>query len=241
MTYKAYFKKELLEHQRTFRLLIIFAVTLVTAITSPLMVYFLPKILSSQLETTESIAHLFQIGQMPGIQSFQNDLLEIPGTIMLVFAAIIVYNEYKKKAIVLPLTNGLKHGAMILMKFLTYCLLIAISVIVSAVINHYYSGLIFDEWTADFLSSMIYAMNFSFYMMYHIALCFFIIVYTKKLFIGILLPMISYIGLPSLIKLFVNHSPYHLLSDSFDFISIITAICCIIVLVMITMKRKVVF
>ena len=150
MTYKTYLKKEIMEHSRKYRLLILFIVILISAFSAPVILYFLPKILESQTNASMDLTMLFDTGQVPAIQNFINDMYEIPGILIIVFAASTFVNEFTKETIVIPYSNGLNFKAMVLSKYTVYAVMITGLVGLGFIINHFYSGIVFNKSSASY-------------------------------------------------------------------------------------------
>lgn len=246
MTIKAYIQKELIEHHRRFRLLILLVLSLLFAFTAPVILYFLPKILASQANSNMDLTSLFTLGQTTAIINYMNDMFEIPGLIMIIFGANLVYKEFKPQAITIPFANGMSFSSMILTKFFVYIGLIALITFFSFIINHYYSGLVFNEFYAYMSDTLHGWLSFVIYVAFHVALAICVLIYSRSLFASLSVAIASYFILPNLVKFFdLSYSPYNLLFNLnltpwtvSSIINMVITSIIIVGLLLVSMKKK---
>lgn len=210
---KAYIYKELVEHKRKHRLLILLLSILIFANTAPVVLYFLPILLSKQTGGLD-LSGYFQVGQQASIISFISDCYEIVGLLIVVLSSTLIHHEYKKKSITIPYTNGLNLKVMVWSKYLVYTIMAVLMLLIGFIVNHYYSGLIFNEWTADLKDTLFALCCLSSYVCFHVAIAFIVSAYTKSTFATLTITLFSYYMLPSITSLFgIKVSPYILLES----------------------------
>ncbi len=247
MTIKAYVYKETKEHIRKYRLLIIGILTLILAFSSPVVLYFLPKILADQTQSTMDLSSLFQTGQVPAIQSYIGDMYEIAGVLIIILSSGLILNEIKSHSIVIPFTNNLKMSQMIITKYMVYMFYISIIVLIGFIINHYYSGLVFKSFDASIIFTLNAYLAYMFIIGFHIALTFLISSYTKSLFATLSLTLLSYFVFPSLFNLLsLKIGTYQLLTSfqllplsKYTKLSMFVTFISIMILLYITTRKKV--
>jgi len=215
MTFKSYFCKETLELIRTYKLLIIGIIGLLFAFTTPVITYFLPKILESQMSGDVDFSTLIQANQTASIQSFFGDLYEIMGLVIIIFSAKLIIHEFKSKRIVIPFTVGINLKSMVISKYLVYVVYTNIIVILSIIINYVYSGVVFNDFSTSISMTANSALGFLLFLDFNITLVFLMSILTKSTFAVLTTTLISYYILPSLISLFsfMKFGPYHLLQS----------------------------
>lgn len=182
MTFKAYFKKEFLEAQRTNKIIILFMGFFFFAIATPPMLKLTPTLLEKQLgENTGTISQVFK---MSAIDSVSNYLAStIPQISMLVLCLVlggVICNEINKGNIILPLAKGADKKQIVLAKFTFYSLLMAIIIFTSTIVNVYYSFIIFEEEFPKFINVLLCSFNVYIYILLILASIFFISTFVKK-------------------------------------------------------------
>lgn len=215
MTFKSYLYKETLELIRTYKLLIIGIIGLIFAFTTPVITYFLPKILESQVDGQIDFSTYIQANQITSIQSFFGDLYEIMGLIILIFAAKLIIAEFKSKKIVIPFTTGLNLKSMVVSKYLVYIIYTNIIILISIMINYFYSGVVFNDFSTSISMTFNSTIGFLLFLDFNITLVFLMSILTKSTFSVITIALISYFVMPNLIGLVsvIKFGPYHLLES----------------------------
>ncbi|MBI9012042.1 MAG: hypothetical protein JEZ08_07385 [Clostridiales bacterium] len=215
MTFKSYLYKETLELIRTYKLLIISIIGLLFAFTTPVITYFLPKILESQIDGPIDFSTYILSNQTTSIQSFFGDLYEIMGLFIIIFSVKLIIDEFKSRRIVIPFTIGINLKAMVISKYLVYIIYTNIIVIMSIIINYTYSGVVFNDFSTSISMTFNGTLGFLLFLDYHITLVFLMSILTKNTFSVITTTLLSYYVLPSFLGLFsvIKFGPYHLLDS----------------------------
>lgn len=182
MTILSTFKKDILEGMRNYKFLIIFAGLLFFALLDPVMnKYILPEILQGQFPgiTPEMLNDMIDSTQRGAIRAYLGDIYEI-GTIILVFTLCgLVSREIKDKTFIFPICSGRSFGSILLSKIIVYGGFSFIAVIISIVINYYYSSLLFGFDMSSILPIIKAGMLYGLFMIFVISLMILIGTFTK--------------------------------------------------------------
>lgn len=219
-TFKSYFFKEFLEAIRQYRVLILSFVATFFALTDPVILYFTPKILSSQFEGQGfDFSELIQTNQTASISNFLGDAYQIVGIVIIVMGFKLVIHEFNSRKIVIPYTNGSDNSMMILAKFVVYILIVNVVLSTSIALNHVYSGLVFDDFSANFNFTLHAMVSLVLFIDYSIAIMFLVSSITRNSIVVISVTLINYLLLPGLFNIFkiFKYTPYRLV-ESFSLI-----------------------
>lgn len=240
-------KKEWLSHLRQHRFLILGVIVLFFSLSDPVMLYFTPLILESQVGSSVDLSSLFEVSQRISIQNFMGDLYQIFGIVTIIFTTNILINEYKKHKIVMPYAIGLKTDHLIFTKYLVYTFLVNAMILLGSIFVHYYSGFIFEDYTSPLQSTLFSALGLMIFLNYNIALVFLIGAFKQSKVLINTCVLINYLALPSFFGLFkfIRISPYRSLeatnmisSQNLILSMILTVIITIVAIALSAMKLK---
>jgi ABC-2 type transport system permease protein len=142
-TFKAYFKKELIESIRQYKYLMLAAGLLVFALLDPIMLKLLPDILKSQLP--EGLSDLFITTQKTAVQNYIKELNQI-GLLFVVFVfSGSLSDEIYNQKLVFPYSKGARPASIVLAKFLNYFLAVVIFTALGFLVNYYYVTTLFSK------------------------------------------------------------------------------------------------
>jgi ABC-2 type transport system permease protein len=149
-TFKAYFKKEILESIRQYKYIMVAAGVLLFAILDPLMLKALPSLLKDQLPA--DISALFITTQRTAVQSYIKELNQI-GLLFVIFVfSGTLSDEITSQKLVFPYSKGARPASVVLAKLLNYAATICILVFIGFSINYYYITTLFDKDPVAFSS-----------------------------------------------------------------------------------------
>jgi ABC-2 type transport system permease protein len=141
-TFRAYFKKEILEATRTNKYLILFVGSVFWALMAPLMLKLLPLLLKSMPIDISAVFENFN--RDAAYLSFLGDFFEI-GTIFFAFTLMgIISNEVYYKRLVFPYSSGADTTGMILAKYIHYGLTFSIFILIGFITNYFYTSKLFE-------------------------------------------------------------------------------------------------
>ena len=141
-TFRAYFKKEILEATRTNKYLILFVGTVFWALMAPLMLKLLPLLLKSMPIDISAVFENFN--RDAAYLSFLGDFFEV-GTLFFAFTLMgIISNEVYYKRLVFPYSSGADTTGMILAKYIHYGLTFSVFILIGFVTNYFYTSRLFE-------------------------------------------------------------------------------------------------
>lgn len=217
-TFKAYFKKEIMESIRQYRYLLLAVGTVVFAgIASPIMMKLLPVILKGQVEG--DIGALFNLTKQMVYSNYSNDLFETSSIFVFFGLAGIMGEEISSSKLVFPFLKGARHWQVILAKALHYIFTLSILILLGAVISYYYIGIMFEGDSISFGSYIISSLLVSLYYSFFIMLLIFISsLFKKGVIAGIIVLLVNYLN-PAIagLEIFKAYSPYKLISSAAAF------------------------
>jgi ABC-2 type transport system permease protein len=149
-TFKAYFKKEILESIRQYKYIMLAAGILLFALLDPLLLKALPDILKNQLPA--DISALFVTTQKTAVQSYIKQLNQVGMLfVIFVFSGTLSDEIYNQK-LVFPYSKGARPASIVLAKLLNYAVTIGLLVFVGFAINYYYITILFDKDPISFIN-----------------------------------------------------------------------------------------
>ena len=142
-TFKAYFKKEMLESIRTYKYLILFSGIVFWAILNPLMIKLFTLLLRNYLPA--DLSFLFSAYTLDtAFQDFMGDIFQI-GTLFIILSIMgLVSNEVYYKRLVFPYSRGAEPVGIILAKYIHYTLTVSILMLVAFLTNYFYVKQLFE-------------------------------------------------------------------------------------------------
>jgi ABC-2 type transport system permease protein len=217
-TFKAYFKKEILESKRQFRYLIVFMAFAFLALSNPIMLKLMPKIMeSSGMSGMEGLLSALPSDKSSVMQGIISEFFQTGVLVMVFTFCNILSDELRSEKFVFPFSKGAEAKYIILAKVLHYSLLILAAVCLGLFLNYYYVGLMFEKGTSPAISGVLFsALLISLFFIYNLMLTmFFSLVFKKGILAGIIVAVIQYFSvLPSKIELIEDFIPYNLLANA---------------------------
>jgi len=162
-SFKAYFKKEILESVRTNKYLILFIGIVFWALLDPLMLKLLPLLLKNYLPADLTV--LFStFTRDTAFQTFLKDLFQI-GTIIIALTLMgLISNEVSLKKLVFPYSRGANPAGVVLAKYIHYTVTISLFILIAFLTNYFYLNRLF---TGGMLSIEIVLKSSLLYILYY--------------------------------------------------------------------------
>jgi len=191
-TFKAYFKKEILEAIRTNKYLILFVGTIFWALLDPLLLKLMPILLKNSLPVDMSPL-LLDFTRDSAFQNFMGDFFEI-GTLFFAFTLMgLLANEITFKKLVLPYTSGAGSAGMVLAKYFHYGITLSVFILLSFLTNYFYVDQLF---TGGILSIGIVIRSALLYTLYYCVLLAILLflssLFKRSLIAGIMIIVFGY-------------------------------------------------
>lgn len=216
MTFKAYLKKEHKEFIRTNKLVILAFIILFFALSTPMILYFTPKILESQFEGDMNFATLMDISQYSSYVNYLGDVYQIANVVALFFALSIFTNEYKNRTIIMPLMAGAKVKQVQTAKLIYLFLITSGITALGAIINFFYSGIVFGM-DMKIEQALAYYIGIQLFFMMNVALLAIMGTIKMKRFGIMFITLIHYYAVPPVVALFnFKISPYRLVGLDYN-------------------------
>ncbi|SES69505.1 hypothetical protein [Anaerobranca gottschalkii] len=215
-SFKAYFKKEILESLRQSRYIIFLAGFGIWALVNPLGLKLLPQFLGDQLPS-ELLDQL--IPDRAGvIQNYISDVFSL--IIMFVIFPLmgILSDEVGRQRLMLPASKGLSIPQMVLAKSFHYNGVIFAAVFIGFLVNYYYTGLLFGDGGITIFHALQSAILVAIYFIFIISLLLFVSSLVKKgIIAGLTVLVFNYLlPLISSIDKIKEFSPYYLFQRASD-------------------------
>jgi len=176
-SFKAYFKKEILEAIRTNKYLILFVGTIFWALLDPLVLKLLPLFLKNYLPA-DLIALFSTFTRDVAFQTFLKDLFQI-GTLFIALTLMgLLSNEVSLKKLVFPYSRGANPAGIVLAKYIHYTVTISLFILIAFLTNYFYINRLF---TGGMLSIEIALKSSLLYILYYSVLLS-ILLYLSSLF-----------------------------------------------------------
>lgn len=242
-TFRAYFKKEMMESSRQYKYLILAVGIIAFAILDPFMLKLLPKILEKQLQG--DLSSLFIVTPKVAINNYIKDLFQI-GTLFIIFTlASTINDEVNEEKFVFPYSKGSSPWGIVLAKIIHYTIVVIIFTLIGFLTCYYYSGILLKGEKVTLLMVMNSGILMCVFYLFNITLATLFSSYIKKsvvagfitlmiTFLSALLVNLNYIG---------NFMPYKLVQGANSFTlenyycTIVFSIICSIVFIILTIFR----
>lgn len=161
----AFFRKEISEGVRTYRFLILTIGVLFFAISDPILLKLLPKILASQVGGLD-LGSMIELSQKAAMASFTKNLYQI-GTLIVVFTLMgLISGEKTGKTLTIPISMGCSISGVLYSKTIIYGIYMALVSVAGVFVAWIYSGIIFEPGFSTFAavlkSGLLYGMHFIF-------------------------------------------------------------------------------
>jgi len=163
-SFKAYFKKEILEAIRTNKYLILFiGIVFWSALLNPLMLKLLPLLMKNYIPA--DLAGVFStFTRDTAFQNFLGNLFQI-GTLFIAFTLMgLLSNEVYAKKLVFPYSRGANPAGVVLAKYIHYTVTISLFILIAFLTNYFYTNKLF---TGGMLSIEIVLKSSLLYMLYY--------------------------------------------------------------------------
>ncbi|EYE88920.1 hypothetical protein Q428_05280 [Fervidicella metallireducens AeB] len=242
-TFKAYFKKEVIESIRHYRYIVLGVGIMAFAIFDPFMLKLLPKILENQVPG--NILDYFKITPKYAVNNYIKDLSQI-GLLFVIFSISGTLSEeiYSQK-LIFPYTKGSSPQGIVLAKAIHFIITELIFTFIGFLIAFYYSGILFKGEKNTLNEIMIAALLMGVYYIFNIALVTFFSGFCKKNIVsGFIVLTINFISIPvSGVKTLDKFIPYSLVKAAYLFsidkhlTTIIMAVSYSIVLIILSILR----
>ncbi|MBE3114046.1 MAG: ABC transporter permease [Actinobacteria bacterium] len=246
-SFKAYFKKEILESVRTNKYLILFIGTIFWALLDPLMLKLLPLLMKNYLPP--DIAIMFStFTRDTAFKTFLNDLFQI-GTLFIAFTLMgLLSNEVSLKKLVFPYSRGANPAGVVLAKYIHYAVTISFFILIAFLTNYFYVNSLFIGGILSIeivlKSSLLYILYYS--VLLSILLCLSSL-FKKGLIAGITVLVLGYtLSIFNYFKVVRAYLPNYLLFKAADIgyifdnsliSTVIISFCIIILLVFLSILR----
>lgn len=139
-------KKELLEGIRTYKFLIILSVFMFFALMNPILnKMVLPQALMSQLDgiSDEMLNQMVISSQRDCVRAYLQDVFEISTLVLVLALSSLVAGELRNKTFIFPRCSKKDFATLILAKLIVYGVFVIAVTVISAVVDYYYSGILF--------------------------------------------------------------------------------------------------
>lgn len=177
-TFKAYFKKEIMESKRQYKYIILAVGIIAFAILDPFMLKLLPKILEKQLQG--DLSSLFIATPKSAINNYIKDLFQI-GSLFIIFTMASTLNEeINRQKLVFPYSKGSKPIGIVLAKIIHYTIVVTILTFIGFLTCYYYAGILFEGEKASLLGVINSSILMSVYYFFNISLVTFFSSFVKK-------------------------------------------------------------
>lgn len=177
-TFKAYFKKEIMEATRQYKYIILAVGITAFAILDPFMLKLLPKILEQQLQG--NLSSLIVATPKSAINNYIKDLFQI-GTLFITFTLASTLNdEVNEEKFVFPYSKGSKPKGIVLAKIIHYTIVVTILTFLGFLTCSYYGSILFQGEKVSLLGIVNSTILISVYYFFNIALVTFFSSFVKK-------------------------------------------------------------
>ena len=170
-TFKAYFRKEMIESIRHHRYLVLVLGFVLFAILDPIMVKLIPYFLKGQLPE-ELIKHIV-FTPIEGANNYIKDVFQFANLIVVLSLMGIINDEITTQKFVFPWSKGARVEGVVLAKYLHYSIVILFGAVVGFMVNTYYTNMLFAGNTVTYAAMLRSALLFSQYYLFALAFLFF--------------------------------------------------------------------
>ena len=190
-TFKAYFKKEIIESIRQYKYLIIAIGLIFFAVSDPIMLKMLPSILKGQ--SNIDISSIMKINGQTALQNYIKDLFQLGNIIVVFTLSGILGKEVSEGKLIFPYTKGCSPVGMVLAKIIHYIIAVTIVTFLGSMVNFYYVNVLFNGNTVSFMGVVYSALCISLFFDFNIILiAFFSSIFKKDIIAGIMVLFLSY-------------------------------------------------
>lgn len=148
--FTAFFKKELLEAIRNYRVLILFAVTAIFGMMSPLTAKMMPDILAN-VGVEGMVLKIPEPTFIDAFAQFFNNFSQMGTAVLLLVFGGLLSQDLAKGTLIIPLSKGLSRHAVILAKYTAALTLWTLSYVLAALIHYGYTLYFFQPISVSHL------------------------------------------------------------------------------------------
>ena len=191
-SFKAYFKKEIMESARANKYLILFIGIIFWALLDPLMLKLMPLLMKNYLPA--DLTTLFStFTRDTAFQNFLKDLFQI-GTLFIAFTLMgLISNEVSLKKMIFPYSRGAVPAGIVLAKYIHYAATVSIFILIAFLTNYFYVNQLFTGGVLSIgivlKSSLLYILYYSIFLS---VLLFLSSLFKKGIIAGITVVVASY-------------------------------------------------
>lgn len=171
-TFKAYFKKEVIESIRHHRYLVLFFGFVLFSILDPIIVKLMPELLKGQVP--EELINQIVFNPIEGANNYMKDVFQFTNLIVIMSLMGVINDEISMQKLVFPWSKGARAEGLVLAKFFHYSLVILFSAIVGFMVNTYYVNFLFEGDNIAYWTMLQSALLFTQYFVFTIAFLFFL-------------------------------------------------------------------
>jgi ABC-2 type transport system permease protein len=245
-SFKAYFKKEVIEAIRTHKYLIIAVGFIFWALIDPLMLKLLPLFLKTTVPQ-EMLSQLTNITRAAAFQNMLKSVFQI-STLFIVFSLMgVLSGEVNSKKLVFPYSRGVRPAGMVMAKFIHYVVTISVFIFIAFIINYFYIKILFTEGilalSTVLQSSLLYILYYIFVLA---TLLFLSGIFRKSILAGITTLVLTYtLNIFNQSALIRPYFPNYLLFKSADVVvldktlipTIAITICLVVIIIYFSILR----
>ncbi|MBW9146071.1 hypothetical protein KTC92_04560 [Clostridium sp. CM027] len=192
-TFKAYFKKEIMESKRQYKYIILAVGIIAFAILDPFMLKLLPKILEKQLQG--DLSSLFIATPKSAINNYIKDLFQIGNLFIIFTLASTLNDEINGEKLVFPYSKGSNPVGIVLAKIIHYTIVVTILTFIGFLTCFYYGSILFKGEKVALSGVMNSAILMSVYYFFNIALVTLFSSFVKKgVTVGFITLMITFLN-----------------------------------------------
>lgn len=167
-TFKAYFKKEIMESKRQYKYIILAVGIIAFAIINPFMLKLLPKILEQELKG--DLSSLFVVTPKSAINEYIKSLFQI-GTLFIIFTLGSNLNEeIHEEKFVFPYSKGGMPIGIVLAKLIHYTIVVTLLTFIGFLTCAYYGSILLTGENVPLSGIMSSALLMSVYYFFNITL-----------------------------------------------------------------------
>lgn len=171
-TFKAYFRKEMIESWRQYRYLVLGIGFLIFAILDPVMLKMLPYLLKSQIPPELAGVLSVQFTPLQAAQNYFSELVEMVPLFTILGMMGIFADELREQRLVFPYSKGASAREMVLAKYAHYALFIIIAILAGFMLNWIYVNILFEGENVALASMVFSALLYALFYLFTIAVLF---------------------------------------------------------------------
>lgn len=193
-TFKAYFKKEIIESWRQYRYIVLAAGFIGFAILDPVLMKLLPTLLATQLP--KEFVSLISYDPTQAVQNYMNKEVFQMVTLFVALGLMGIFSEeIRNQRLVFPYSKGALVRGISLAKFFHYTLAIFVFCCCGFFLNTYYANLLFAGEQVGYGQMLAAGCLFSVYFAFIVALLFYLSSLTKRgMIAGLSVLLFSYLS-----------------------------------------------